>query len=62
MEKDKEMDWLGFKGIDYEAGGIAFVGCILVGVGLGLLFHQLIPGAVIGTGVGFIVMALFRWR
>jgi hypothetical protein len=43
----------------YEAGGIAFVGCILTGAGIGWLFRTewLVPGMIIGLGIGFLVMA-----
>ncbi len=44
---------------DYEAGGVAFVGCILLGVGLGLWVGQPAPGVLTGLGVGFLVMAAF---
>ncbi|MCL6445955.1 MAG: hypothetical protein K6T83_21345 [Alicyclobacillus sp.] len=46
----------------YEAGGSAFVGCIIMGFGLGLLFGQVLAGSVIGLGAGFLAMALFRAR
>lgn len=46
----------------YESGGIAFVGCTVVGVGLGLLFDNPGAGAVIGVGAGFLVMSLLRSR
>ena len=47
---------------DYESGGIALAGCFCVGTGLGFIFKPLylsVPvGALIGLGVGLIVMAL----
>jgi hypothetical protein len=47
---------------DYESGGIALAGCFMVGLGIGLLFKPLylyVPvGAIIGMGVGLLVMAL----
>lgn len=47
---------------DYESGGIAMAGCFCVGIGVGLLFKPLylyVPvGAVIGLGVGLLVMAV----
>lgn len=40
---------------DYESGGIAFVGCMLVGVGVGILLHATIGLSVLGgVGVGVI--------
>lgn len=48
--------------VGYEAGGIALAGCLFIGIGLGILFHQYIAGPIIGLGVGLIVMAFFRGR
>lgn len=44
----------------YAASGSAFMGCIILGVGIGLLFEQAGAGAVIGTGLGFLVMSVMR--
>lgn len=46
----------------YERGGQAFAGCIVVGLGLGMLFDNIVAGAVIGTGIGFLVMAWMRGK
>ena len=46
----------------YNIGGIAFVGCTLIGVGLGMLFDQTSAGSTLGVGVGFIVMAFLSGR
>jgi hypothetical protein len=45
---------------DYESGGIALAGCFILGVGVGFAIKPFdaIAGAVIGTGVGMIAMAL----
>jgi hypothetical protein len=47
---------------DYESGGIALAGCFCIGVGVGLLFKPMwlmaLIGAVIGMGVGLVVMAI----
>lgn len=37
-------------------GGTVFVGCTLIGLGIGLLFGQPGPGVLIGIGVGFVLM------
>jgi hypothetical protein len=45
----------------YGAGqmtGTLFVGAILVGIGIGMIFGNVGAGAVIGTGVGFILMGI----
>lgn len=38
-------------------GGLVFVGCLMLGVGIGFIKHAVHIGAVIGLGVGFIAMA-----
>lgn len=43
-----------------EIGGIAFIGSIFVGVGLGILYNHPAIGTLLGIGVGFILMALIR--
>ncbi len=51
------------KGI-YAASGPAFFGCMLIGTGIGYAFDpkQAGIGWIIGTGVGFLVMAVMRYR
>jgi F0F1-type ATP synthase assembly protein I len=44
-------------GRGYEYGGPAFVGGILVGVGLGILLGDFFAWFLIGIGAGFILMA-----
>lgn len=41
----------------YERGGVAFVGCIVLGAGIGMLFDSVAIGGTIGVGVGFLLMA-----
>jgi hypothetical protein len=48
--------------MNYERGGVAFVGCIVLGVGIGMLFDNPGAGSLIGVGVGFLAMALFGKR
>jgi hypothetical protein len=38
-------------------GGLVFVGCLMLGVGMGFIKYAVHIGAVIGMGVGFIAMA-----
>lgn len=40
------------------AGGTVLAGCIVIGTGLGFLADQLVVGAVLGTGVGLLIMGL----
>lgn len=35
-----------------------FVGCVVLGVGIGMLFDRTGAGAVIGVGVGFLLAAV----
>ena len=42
----------------YEYGGIAFVGCGIIGMGIGILNDELLAGLLIGSGIGFVLMAL----
>ncbi len=44
----------------YESGGIAFVGLILIGVGVGFLVGDIVSYTLFGIGAGFIAMAIFR--
>ncbi len=39
-------------------GGVVLVGCMFIGIGLGMLYHQTAIGVMIGLGVGFIGMGL----
>lgn len=43
--------------MNYERGGIAFVGCAVLGVGIGMLFNNAGAGSMLGVGTGFLVMA-----
>lgn len=44
--------------MNYERGGVAFIGCIILGVGFGMLFDHAGAGGTIGVGAGFLAMAL----
>ncbi|HMI09175.1 MAG TPA: hypothetical protein VK497_02135 [Candidatus Saccharimonadales bacterium] len=41
-----------------SAGGTVLAGCVVIGAGLGFLADELVVGAVLGTGVGLLVMGL----
>lgn len=43
-------------------GTYVFVGAILVGIGVGMLFGQTTAGTLIGVGVGFIMWGLLDHR
>lgn len=61
-KKDKLEDNMAKQTNSYTASGTAFIGCIITGVGLGLVFDNPGAGAVLGTGVGFLVMSIMRAR
>jgi hypothetical protein len=56
MASDKEES--GGKG----ASGVAFVGCILLGLAVGWFVGNVVVGIFGGLGVGFIAMAIIRFR
>jgi hypothetical protein len=45
------------KKIENRIGGVVFVGCLMLGTGIGFIKHVVHIGAVIGMGIGFIAMA-----
>ena len=47
--------------MSYESGGVVFVGCVMLGLGIGMLFDNTGAGVIIGIGVGFLAMAVL-WR
>ena len=49
--KDKNGNW--------AVAGLAFVGCVVVGSGIGQLTNQPGTWSTIGAGAGFLVMAIF---
>ena len=48
--------------MNYESGGIAFVGCIMLGLGIGMMFDNAGAGVIIGIGIGFLAMAILSRR
>jgi len=44
-----------------KIAGMAFVGCMFVGMGLGYFFKEYNAGLFIGMGVGFVFSAIIRF-
>ena len=42
------------------AGGLVFVGPLLIGIGLGIYFNQTAVGLMVGLGTGFILFGLVK--
>ncbi|MBL4754957.1 MAG: hypothetical protein JKY52_15345 [Flavobacteriales bacterium] len=43
-------------------GGLLFVGCLFLGIGIGMYLEDVKIGTMIGLGVGFLVMAATRLK
>ena len=43
-----------------KAGGLVFIACMFIGMGIGMMFDETAAGMFIGMGVGFLAMALLR--
>lgn len=42
------------------AGGLVFVGALMIGIGLGIFYGNAAVGTLIGLGVGFILFGLVK--
>ena len=42
------------------AGGMVFVGSLMIGIGLGIYYGQTAVGALVGLGAGFILFGLIK--
>jgi hypothetical protein len=40
------------------AGGLLFIGCMFVGMGLGFYFGNIVTGVLIGMGAGFVAFGI----
>ena len=45
-----------------KVGGLLFVGCLFLGIGIGMYLGETKIGTMIGLGVGFLVMAATRLK
>ena len=43
-------------------GSYIFVGCLIIGSGIGIGFDFMLPALMIGFGVGFIAMGIARYK
>jgi len=44
------------------AGGLFFVGPLMIGIGVGMFYNQTAVGTMIGLGIGFILFGLVKIR
>ena len=42
------------------AGGLVFVGPLMIGIGLGIYYNQTAVGVLVGLGIGFILFGLVK--
>jgi divalent metal cation (Fe/Co/Zn/Cd) transporter len=42
------------------AGGLVFVGALMVGIGLGIFYGNTAVGTLVGLGIGFILFGLIK--
>jgi len=52
----------GGSGKKREVGGLVFVGCIVIGMGVSFALNNMPVGLFIGLGAGFIAMAIIRFK
>jgi hypothetical protein len=43
-----------------SAGGLVFVGCLMLGIGLGIYYNLAVVGTLVGLGVGFILFGIIK--
>lgn len=43
-----------------KVGGLLFVGCMFIGMGIGQYMGAISTGTLIGLGAGFLAMAVYR--
>ncbi|MBU0760709.1 MAG: hypothetical protein KJ858_03390 [Nanoarchaeota archaeon] len=43
-----------------SAGGLLFVGSLMIGIGLGIFYGNTAVGTLVGLGVGFILFGLIK--
>lgn len=48
--------------INYKSGGLIFVGCMFIGMGIGYFLGDLKTGLFLGMGVGFLAMGFLTIR
>ena len=50
-----------FKKREEDISGLGFVGCLFIGLGIGMIYGNAGGGVLLGLGAGFITMAILRY-
>jgi len=60
MTKKKEKSKQKRESKSDAAGGLVFVGSLMIGIGLGMFYGNTAVGTMLGLGVGFILFGLIK--
>ena len=54
----------GTKGLEFikDSAFLVFIACLLIGIGIGIAYDQVVVGVFIGLGCGLLVSFMLRWK